>query len=263
MRTLACLTAAPVPAAPWGVPEAPAAWYFDLSIVDCSVDADTAGSAIAATMRSRPNHTNGNGLRVGAVICQGRECAALFDGDQIVEIRMRHSDDASSRALAINDAGVVVGLSRRGLNEHAFIWQGGRVSGLGGLGDARDPRSLRPLQASRARAINSAGQVVGRAATEDRVFGFLWSFRHGLLDLGALLFQHRGEPAWRIADAHAVGDCGRILATGVRDGCYHQVLLEPRRRKAPRGKALAFCRWPSASSPPTAHHTPGDRPCTP
>ena len=39
------------------------------------------------------------------------------------------------------------------------------------------------MQSSRARDINGRGQVVGRAATEERVFGFLWSFWDGLLDL--------------------------------------------------------------------------------
>jgi probable HAF family extracellular repeat protein len=200
---------------------APAAWAapcFDVQVLD-------AHSSLAATLRRPVRGANRWGQHVGAVGHPGQERAALFDRRGVRELGLLQAGDTASRALAINDAAQVVGFSRRGLHEHAFIWQDGSMRGLG---EWCSTTGSQALQASRARAINSRGQVVGRAATADRVFGFWWTPRGGLLELGPLLAQAPGQAAWQIADATELDDQGRIFATGVCEGRYHDLLLQPR-----------------------------------
>ena len=210
--------------------EEPAATGFELIDLDRTVDKEV--RAMAAALRRLPRDLNRNGQRAATMLRDGAERAVLRDHDRVLELGVLQPGDESSRALAINDAGQVVGLSRRGLNEHAFLWQAGRLWPLGDLRDPTGDRSLpaRPLQSSRARDINGRGQVVGRAATEGRVFGFLWSFWEGLLDLGELLQHEPGEAPWRVVDARHIDDQGRILATAVCEGRYGNVLLRPGRR---------------------------------
>jgi probable HAF family extracellular repeat protein len=208
---------------------------FDIDVVDRTSTAFT--SCLAATMRRSPRDANCWGQRVGSRERDGCERAVLFDHDTVVDLGVLHPWHRSSRAFALNDLGRVVGISRHGLHEHAFVWQGGRMSGLGGLRDPRHAGSRRPalssvrgtLQSSRACDINNRGLVVGRAATEDRVFGFLWLQGRGLLDLSDLVAHASRNHAWRIVEARHVDDHDRILATAVCDGRWHDVLLIPRR----------------------------------
>jgi probable HAF family extracellular repeat protein len=163
----------------WGQLAAPG---YDVRVADEHLGAACPG--VAHELRQHPRDTNRHGLRAGWLVREGRERAAVFDGDRVIEVGL--------------------------LN---------RAPGL--------------LQASRARAINGLGQVVGRAATEDRVFGFVWSQGTGLLDLSDLLEPAHPASAtapvhaWRIADARHIDDEGHILAVGVRDGRWHDVLLTP------------------------------------
>jgi uncharacterized membrane protein len=200
---------------------------FSVSVIDGQLAASSARVTLGLHQRRRDS--NRLGQRAGWVLREGRERAALFDDDRVVDVGLLHHHDHSSRALAVNDCNQVVGMSCRGHHEHAFIWHAGFISTLGGLchhAGRAHTTAPRLLQASRARAINGVGQVVGRAATDERVFGFLWSCWSGLLDLGALLPQDQG---WQIVDALHLNDQGHILATGVHDGCYHDVLLSPLR----------------------------------
>jgi probable HAF family extracellular repeat protein len=199
---------------------------FDIEVVDRTSSAGA--SCVAAAMRCSRHDTNRWGQRVGSVERAGRETAALFDHDSVVDLGVLQPDHPSSRALALNDLGQVVGISRHGLHEHAFVWCRGSMSGLGGLCDARRAGQPLPLQSSRARHVNNRGLVVGRAATEDRVFGFLWLPQRGLLDLSDLVPHASLEHAVRIVEAFRIDDHDRILATGVCDGRYHELLLIPR-----------------------------------
>ena len=68
-----------------------------------------------------------------------------------------------SQALAINDAGQVVGWASRSgeLESHAFLWQNGVMRDLGTLGWSGPLGGV----ASEATAINAAGQIVGWSLT--------------------------------------------------------------------------------------------------
>jgi probable HAF family extracellular repeat protein len=201
---------------------------FDIEVVDPSSSVIT--SCIAAAMRCRPHDINRWGQRVGSLECAGCERAVLFDHGRVVDLGVLHPAHPSSRALALNDVGHVVGISRHGQHEQAFVWHDGRMSGLGGLNEPRHAGShQQPLQSSRARDINNRGLVVGRAATDDRVFGFMWLPWRGLLDLSDLVAHASREPTWRIVEARHVDHHDRIFATGVCDGRWHDVLLTPRR----------------------------------
>ncbi len=200
---------------------------FGVMVVD--VTSSAGASTLAAAMRRRPRTCNGLGQRIGSVERAGCERAALFDRETVVDIGVLHAWHHSSRALALNDGGQVVGVSRHGAREHAFVWQHGRMHDLCGPIESCDAAALRPVQASRAWDINRRGLVVGRAATHDRVFGFLWSLRYGLVDLGDLLPRVVAALSWRIVEARHVDDDDRILATAECEGRWCDVLLLPRR----------------------------------
>jgi probable HAF family extracellular repeat protein len=69
----------------------------------------------------------------------------------------------SSAALAIN-GGRIVGNSRGGGGDRAFVWQGGVMTGLG-----------IPGTASGAKAVNALGQIVGNAFMSDSLYhAYLW-----------------------------------------------------------------------------------------
>jgi uncharacterized membrane protein len=214
---------------------APAVVRFQVTVIDGHLSA--ASARVALGLHQRPRDSNRQGQHAGWVLREGCERAALFDADRVVDVGLLHHHDHSSRAVAVNDCAQVVGMSCRGHHEHAFIWHAGFISALGGLcvpanqaAGRANTRAPRLLQASRARAINGVGQVVGRAATEERVFGFLWSCWTGLLDLSQLQLQPQAQAqTWQIVDAQHIDDQGHILATGVCDGCYHDVLLSPLR----------------------------------
>jgi len=108
----------------------------------------------------------------------------------------------SSRALAINDVGQVVGADSPFTNpykrEHAFYWD----SNLGWI-DLATPGELHSI----AYDINNAGQVVGLIRAGDQhANAFLWERGRGMMDLG-----HLGGSSW--AEAHRINDAGQIMGT--------------------------------------------------
>jgi len=94
-----------------------------------------------------------------------------------------------SEALAVNQAGQVVGISAN----HAFLFSQGKMQDLNTLGGA----------VSRANAINAAGQIAGQAETADgSLHAFL--YRDGkMTDLGA--------PDVDFSKATALNDAGQVV----------------------------------------------------
>jgi probable HAF family extracellular repeat protein len=103
----------------------------------------------------------------GWIIGQGMgPLGLLWESADTTPVEIATLGGAGSVPAAINDLGQVVGQSAiANGDEHAFLWQSGRMTDLGTLGGTM-PQAM---------AINNAGQVIGvsttaRGATE----GFLW-----------------------------------------------------------------------------------------
>jgi probable HAF family extracellular repeat protein len=132
----------------------------------------------------------------------------------------------NSYAYGINDRGEVAGsisdatgrpygvdtdLADTGGRAEAFLWRGGRMTGLGTLPGSRS---------SEAHGINNAGAVVGQSDNR----AFLWQGRK-MQDLNALLPAASG---WTLEEAQAINSRGQIAGSGMRDGQRHAFLLTPR-----------------------------------
>lgn len=116
----------------------------------------------------------------------------------------------SSLATAINDRGVIVGVSeRRNGESHAFVWRNGRMIDLG-PGTASD--------------INSHGQIVG----ERDGHAWMWQGRSGF-DLNASLDPAVVAAGWRLVQANGINDRGWItgLAFNDENGRARAYLLRP------------------------------------
>lgn len=96
-------------------------------------------------------------------ILEGKEpYAALWAGDKVQVLAKQ-----PSVALAINDAGQVVGYVKPRGGQTAFLWQQGKLTRLQDL----VPRGSCKL--TRAHAINRSGQIVGRATSGRKMVAFV------------------------------------------------------------------------------------------
>lgn len=108
-----------------------------------------------------------------------------------------------SEALAINNKGQVVGesLTAANLDVHAFVWSGGQMTAIPGLGGG-------PNAFSRANDINNNGKVVGTNDPDlfpgDRSRLFLFDVNTGSLTFPA-------NPGW----ADRINDAGQILGSAM------------------------------------------------
>lgn len=123
-----------------------------------------------------------------------------------------------SMALAMNDAGVVVGIAEFPTGGHALRWS--FLCGASDLGTLPgDGRSV-------ARAVNEAGMIVGQS-TGNRPVDVLqltawrWTLAEGMGDLTSRVTT----PGWEIYDAVAINNAGQILAYGTHDHLDQAVLL--------------------------------------
>lgn len=131
-------------------------------------------------------------------------------------------------AQAINNAGLIAGYSETATGLHAFVYQHGVMTDVGGFGgltlDIGD--------------INEAGVFVGSASTDTGTdtgtTGFVW--RNGLLiDLNDVI-SHQG--GLFIDGAYGINDAGQIIAHGCGDAGCSAVLLRPLAAIPEPGSAL-------------------------
>jgi probable HAF family extracellular repeat protein len=116
-------------------------------------------------------------------------------------------------AVAISDAGQIVGYSPAATGRHAVMWSpAGVVRDLGTLGGST----------SEAIDVNAAGLVIGRSLTvgDAATHFFLWSAATGMQDLDALLGA--------ITSVVEINDAGQIIGTYATDGgASHAFLYTP------------------------------------
>jgi probable HAF family extracellular repeat protein len=141
----------------------------------------------------------------GSVYVDGGETVAfLWDGELKVNLGALGCRDYHATAFGINDAGQVVGETWKCDGEgepgpvHGFVW------------DGRQMTDLTPeVSSSTARAINSAGQIVGSRGAFDASHAFLWDPARGT-DLGTL--------GGTSSIAHAINATGQIVGSSRTPG---------------------------------------------
>lgn len=149
--------------------------------------------------------------------------AALWDtrhGDHIQRLRPLPGDSASA-ATAINDSGLVVGISGDCSNavggftaRHAVLWEAGKPTDIGNLGGEAWNTPM---------AINNDGVVVGFANSPDAVGDafdyrpFVWTERDGLQQLATY-------PGDRRSQALGINDDGLIVGLSRGQAGLHAVL---------------------------------------
>jgi probable HAF family extracellular repeat protein len=112
--------------------------------------------------------------------------------------------DVSSQAVAINNAGQVVGWSVGADGRaRAFVWK--RNEGMKALG------FLPGGDNSRALDINNAGHIVGTSGSSLGERAFVWTAPGGMKDLNVLALS----PSIHLIEAQAINSKGQIVAFGV------------------------------------------------
>lgn len=128
-----------------------------------------------------------------------------------------------SVARAINNRGQVAGwVSATGgtaghkiaFHYQAFLWQGGRMRGLGSIPRIKD---------SKASALNDKGQVVGNAYYKTDEAALLWQ-NGKVYELNTLVPPHSG---WKLQNALGINAHGWIIGNGIHNGIRRAFLLTP------------------------------------
>ena len=134
---------------------------------------------------------------------------------------------ASSFALAINDAGDIVGSSNVDQpfgRSHATLWHKGVPKDLGTLGDPA-------LRRSGAFGINRFGRVVGYSDFDDQ--GNIHAILHDgtvMRDLNEMV--DATGAGWTLTMAWSINDAGQIVCEGKNGADLHAMLLTPLAQEA-------------------------------
>jgi probable HAF family extracellular repeat protein len=139
--------------------------------------------------------------------------AVIFDNGKVTDLGTLGGTNSS--AMAINNAGTVVGVSETTSGvTHAFEYQAGKMIDLGMLPPNTQPGYKLSPEYSTARAINDAGQIVGSSNWH----AFL--YQNGkMLDLNQVV----SIPHVTLTDAIGINSLGQIMAIGVSDPGYENL----------------------------------------
>jgi probable HAF family extracellular repeat protein len=150
-------------------------------------------------------------LAIGA-----RGFVAIGSSTQLLSILPGADPDVDASAVAINDAGLIVGSSpsgNLGTGRHAVLWTTpGAIHDLGTLGGTN----------SAAIDINGAGQVIGssQVAGDAVTHYFLWTAATGMQDLNVSVNAN-------ITSVVEINDAGQITGTYTTGGQSHAFLYTP------------------------------------
>ena len=126
----------------------------------------------------------------------------------------------NSRGLGINVAGQVTGESQitgNGAN-HAVRWTGTTATDLGTLGGTN----------SYAYGINASGDVIGLSYLSNNSSENAFLYTGGTMyDLITTLSPGSGITSLSVNVGHGINDAGQIAATGIINGQYHALRLDP------------------------------------
>jgi probable HAF family extracellular repeat protein len=128
--------------------------------------------------------------------------AFVWKGSEVHDLGVLPGDQ-QSEALAINDAGDVVGWSKGPGGTRAVLWSSGKIQDIGSLHEN--------AIFTRARAINVRGEIVGGSIAARQSRAFIWSRDRGMRDLNALIPQ---SFPYLLSEAVAINNRGHIIATG-------------------------------------------------
>jgi probable HAF family extracellular repeat protein len=145
----------------------------------------------------------------------GSAAAARGQGDATTARDLGTLGGSTSRALAVNDRGTVVGTAETASGtEHAFVWD--RPTGMRDLGTLGGARST-------ATAVSDRGSVTGTAQTSSGVeHAFVWNRRNGMRDLGTL--------GGTSSTATAINDRGAVAGTATNGRGESRAFLWTARR---------------------------------
>jgi probable HAF family extracellular repeat protein len=144
---------------------------------------------------------------------QGKDHAVLWNAGQPLDLGTLGG--STSWATGIGDDGRVVGMSESANGYwYGFLWQSGQqMVNLGTLPGYRE---------SDAEAVNSRGEVVGRAMGPGNR-AFIWS-NGGMYDLNDLIPANSG---WVLQSARDINESGQIIGYGTFNGVDEAFLLTP------------------------------------
>lgn len=164
-----------------------------------------------APSRSTSGGLNAGGAVAGEVFANGESRASVFTAGGVQDLGVLPGD-RNSRAIAINDAGRVVGVSS-GDFTRAFVFDlpGGPM------------RDVVPQGSSSLSGVNAAGEAVGSFLGWDPVSAILWH-DGTVVDLTRAL----NDPSWQLLSATAINDKGQICGVGLHNGGLYAYVLTPK-----------------------------------
>jgi probable HAF family extracellular repeat protein len=199
----------------WTVPAGPQhAFLYDIPSATMS-DLGTLGGTASFAYG-----INKNGLIVGdswTNTSMSSDLAFVYSNGVMATLG-RLSNQPAIQALAVNDAGQIVGSAGSSTVTRGFLYSGGTMTDLGNLGGA--VTNIQP------NAINNKGQIVGVASTPQET-GRAFLYSGGVMtDLNNLIDPALG---WTLLIANGINYNGQIVGNGKSpSGFTHGFLLTPR-----------------------------------